>query len=1054
MVTYLLSLLLEAMVWDGAFCSLGEGRRQWQQPSTPEPFNQSQSFLHGTFPPGFLWGTGTSAFQTEGASDRDGKGPSIWDHFTHTAPHRGVGGVADTASDSYTQWEEDVEALGYLGMHSYAFSLSWPRLFPDGVATSQPNMVAVEHYGRLLDRLRERGIEPVVTLFHWDLPQVLQEHYGGWKNDTLVGLFDVYAAFCFRTYGGRVRYWITMHNPYLVAVQGYGTGVHAPGETGDSTAPFIVAHNLIRAHAKAWHTYNTHFRPTQKGQVSLVLGSHWMVPHRGQTTPANVELCQQSMEAVLGWFANPIFRDGDYPASMRSTHRGLLPEFTPEEKLWVQGTADFFALSFGPNNLRLGRSLAHYGQMVFPDLRRVLGWVRLEYGDLSVLVAEGGWFSDAAVEREDTVAIYLMKRLINQVLQAIVFDGVRVFGYTAWSLVDGFEWNYGYSVRRGLFYVDFSQANRTRVPKTTAQFYRQVVKDNGFPGNETTREVKGRFPCDFHWGVAASTLQVNFHPYSPQFMDPHLYSWNLTGDGALRPVQGVKLHTRMPQCTDYLAIRGHLGIFESTGASHYRFALNWSLILPHGDLSNVDTEALRYYRCLLTELHKQGLEAMVTLYYPTNRVPLLGLPGPLHGSGGWLNGSTVEAFQSYAALCYRELGPWVSYWITINEPNRLVDAYKSGEEQHLAAHNLLLAHAKVWRLYEREYLSQQGGLVSLALHADWAEPANPFLESHATATQRFLLFELGRFLDPLLGGREGEGKSGMYPPEVRRYLEERARVMGLPGSPLPHFTDREREELRGALGFIALNHFTTRLVSPRPYSPQTAPPKPQQPQPPDHDCLLMSDPTWASSGLGQAVVPWGLRRVLHWVKERYGGGLPVVVTASGVDDQAPLKDLLRQHYIKSYLEEALRARQLDGVNLKGFYIWKLQDRHAPQFGLITSFQHQSQPKASIATYREIIDRSGFPGNNVTSSCRDSNHRTVCSICAHISENKPLLFFASCLLITLAVLVAVIIVIVRRKRTRRRRVGVPVCPVPLGMKCQLWERVALQRVTDRIHVVRR
>lgn len=319
----------------------------------------------------------------------------------------------------------------------------------------------------------------------------------------------------------------------------------------------------------------------------------------------------------------------------------------------------------------------------------------------------------------------------------------------------------------------------------------------------------------------------------------------------------------------------------------------------------------RYYRCFLTELHKQGLEAVVTLYYPTNRVPLLGLPSPLHASGGWLNQSTVEAFQRYAALCYRELGPWVSYWITINEPNRLVDAYKIGEEQHLAAHNLLLAHARAFRLYEREYLSQQGGLVSLALHADWVEPANPFLESHATAAQRFLLFELGRFLDPLLGGREGEGKSGRYPPEVRRYLEERARVMGLPGSPLPHFTAREKEELGGALGFIALNHFTTRLVSPRPQSPQTAPPNPQQP--PDHGCLLMSDHTWASSGLEQAVVPWGLRRVLRWVKERYGGALPVVVTASGVDDQAPVNDLLRQHYIRNYLQEALKGEPLSNL---------------------------------------------------------------------------------------------------------------------------------------------
>ncbi|XP_010895756.2 beta-klotho [Esox lucius] len=1051
----LFSLLLTAMAWDWALCSLGEGRRQWYQPPTSEPFKQNQSFLHGTFLPGFLWGTGTSAFQTEGAWDRDGKGPSIWDHFTHSAADHGDGGAADMASESYVHWEEDIEALGYLGVRSYAFSLSWPRIFPNGSAVGQPNVAAVEHYGRLIDRLLERGIEPLVTLFHWDLPQALQEHYGGWRNEALVGLFDAYATFCFRTYGDRVRHWITIHNPYLVSVQGYGTGVHAPGETGDPSTPFTVAHNLIRAHAKVWHTYDTHFRPTQKGQVSLVLGSHWMEPQKGQATSANVELCQQSIEAVLGWFANPIFGEGDYPASMKSTHKGLMPEFTPEEKLWVRGTADFFSLSFGPNNLRLGHILARYGQLVFPDLRRLLGWVRLEYGDLPVLVAEVGWFSDAAVETEDTIAVYLMKRFINQVLQATVFDGVRVFGYTAWSLVDGFEWDYGYGVRRGLFYVDFDQgSNRTRFPKTTAQFYRQVVKDNGFPSDETTPEVKGHFPCDFHWGVADSTVQVHFHPNSPQFMDPHLYIWNLTGDGALHPIQGVKLHTKGAQCTDYLAIRGQLGLFASVGASQYRFALNWSLILPNGDLSRVDTEALRYYRCLLTELRKKGLEAMVTLYHPTHRAPWLGLPGPLHNSGGWLNRSTVDAYQSYVTLCYRELGPWVNYWITINEPNRLVDAYKGGGEQHMAAHHLLLAHARAWSLYDREYLSLQGGLVSLSLHADWAEPANPFLESHAFATQRFLLFELGRFLDPILGGREAGGESGDYPTELRRYLEERARVAGLPGSPLPRFTDQERQELRGALGFIALNHFTTRLVSPRPHSSETDPADPHELQPPDHDCLLMSDPTWDFSGLGQAVVPWGLRRVLRWVKDRYGGSLPVIVTASGVDDQASTDDLLRQHYIRSYLQEALKARQLDGVNLKGFYVYKLQDRDTPRFGLFTSSQHQSRPKSSIAVYRKILDQSGFPGNNVTSYCRVRNLRMTCTICAQMSENKPLLFFAGCLVLTFTMLVAVITVAVRRKSGARGRVGAPVCPFPLGMKSQPWERVTLQCVTDRTSVARR
>ncbi|XP_029369159.1 beta-klotho [Echeneis naucrates] len=993
--------------WDKAACSFGEGRKIWQEPK-PDPIINGQSFLHDTFPSGFLWSSGTSAFQTEGAWDQEGKGPSIWDHFIHSSVNANSSArTANVASDSYTRWEEDVEALELLGVRSYSFSLSWPRLFPDGHAGSQPNAAAVDHYSRLIERLLQSKIEPIVTIHHWDLPQVLQENYGGWKNHTLVGLFEEYAAFCFRTFGGRVRYWLTMHNPYLVAVHGYGTGLHAPGERGGPSGSLIVAHNLIRAHAKAWHTYNTHFRPTQKGKVSIALGTHWVEPRRGQATADNIELCQKSIEAVLGWFAHPIFSDGDYPVSLKTKHGATMPIFTPEEKLWVQKTADFFSLSFGPNNLRLGQNLIQYGQTVTPDLRRVLSWIKLEYGNPRVLVAEGGWFSEASVGREDTVAIYLMKSFINQVLQAIKFDGVQVFGYSAWSLVDAFEWNYGYAVRRGLFYIDFSQQNRTRAPKTSAQYYQRIIADNGFLSDETFGEVKGRFPCDFHWGVADSTLQ---------FTDPRVYSWNLTGDGSLRPVPGVKLHTRPAQCTDYLAIHGHLHLLESTGASHYRFALNWSLILPQGDLSHVNTEALRYYHCVLTELKKQNLETVVILYYPTHRAPNLGLPGPLQDSGGWLNNSTVEAFQEYAALCYQQLAYLVQYWITINEPNRLIDVYSNAKEKHEAAHNLLLAHAKAWRLYEREHYSQHGARISLALHADWAEPANPFLDSHTAAAQRFLLFEIGRFLDPLLGTKyEEKHNNGGYPQEIKAYLDERARMMGLPGSALPTFSEIEKKELRGALSFIALNHFTTRLVSPYLHRQAMF----QDKQPPDHDCMILSDPTWPTSSLGQALVPWGLRKILNWVSDRYGGALPIFITASGVDDQAAAEDKLRQYYLRTYLQEGLKARQLDGVNLQGFYLWKLQDRHVPQFGVFMSRQHQSKAKASITVYREIIANRGFPGDDSMQTCSLTELHQPCSVCSWMFKNKAMVVFGGCLLITGLMFAALVIFVIITKRNQTR-----------------------------------
>lgn len=249
----LVSLIFWGFLWNQTVCSPGEGRRIWRQPKSSSVI-KDQSLLQDTFPPGFLWGSGTSAFQTEGAWNQDGKGVSIWDHFIHSSVNNHFPReTADVASDSYNCWEEDVEALEYLGARSYSFSLSWPRLFPDGNSTGEPNGAAVDHYNRLIERLLDKKIEPIVTLYHWDLPQVFQDQYGGWKNNTLVEHFEQYAAFCFRAFGSRVKYWLTMHNPYLVAVQGYGTGVHAPGEKGGLSSSLLVAHNLIRVSRAELH---------------------------------------------------------------------------------------------------------------------------------------------------------------------------------------------------------------------------------------------------------------------------------------------------------------------------------------------------------------------------------------------------------------------------------------------------------------------------------------------------------------------------------------------------------------------------------------------------------------------------------------------------------------------------------------------------------------------------------------------------------------------------------------------------------------------------------
>ncbi|NXK52382.1 KLOTB protein, partial [Chauna torquata] len=968
----------------------GEGRSVWKKDSNSSPVSERQMFLYDTFPKEFLWGVGTGAFQVEGSWRKDGKGSSIWDHFIH-AEFRDADS-ADVSSDSYILLDKDLSALDFLGVTFYQFSISWSRLFPTGLVAA-PNEKGLQYYNTLIDSLVYRNIDPVVTLYHWDLPLTLQEQYGGWKNESVIDIFNDYATFCFQTFGDRVKYWITIHNPYLVAWHGYGTGIHAPGEKGKITTVYSIGHNLIKAHAKVWHNYKKHFQPYQKGLMSIVLGSHWIEPNRSDDA-LDISKCQQSVERVLGWFAKPIYGDGDYPEELKN-ELSFWPRFTEDEKKYIKGTADFFAFSFGPNNFKPPNTLPKMGQNLSLNLREVLNWIKLEYNSPRILIAENGWFTDSHVKTDDTTAIYMMKNFINKVLQAIKYDNIDVFGYTAWSLLDGFEWQHAYNIRRGLFYVDFKSEKKERIPKSSALYYKQIIQENGFFPRESTPSLQAQFSCDFSWGITESVLKAESVASSPQFCDSNLYLWNVTGDGLLHKVEGVKLKTRPAQCTDFVSIKKQLDLLEKMKVTHYRFALDWSLILPNGDLSVVNRQVLRYYRCVISEVLKLNVQSMVTLYYPTHAY--LGLPGPLLQTGGWLNHSTAYAFQDYADLCFRELGDLVKLWITINEPNRLSDVYnRSSSDTYRAAHNLLIAHAMAWKIYDEQYRSFQYGKVSLSLHSDWAEPANPYFESHAKAANRFLQFEIGWFADPIF-------KTGDYPATMREYIRFKNRK-GLSHSSLPSFTSEEKKLVKGAADFYALNHFTTRFVI---HEPQNG-----SQYEFDRDIQFLQDITCLSSPSRLAVVPWGVRKVLKWIKKTYGD-IDIYITANGIDDQSLDNDELRNYYLGKYVQEVLKAYYIDKVKIRGYYAFKLtEEKSKPRFGFFTS---DSKGKPSIKFYNNLISNNGFPADY--SICDPSNKDKQCSFCLFISQKKPLIFFACCLFSTLILLLTIIIF---HKRKRRKR----------------------------------
>uniref|UniRef100_A0A3Q4B8A4 Uncharacterized protein n=1 Tax=Mola mola TaxID=94237 RepID=A0A3Q4B8A4_MOLML len=874
--------LLTCLAFSAAAAKPSAGLKTWSRFSKL-PYPGDKAFLYDTFPEGFMWAVGTAAYQVEGAFEKDGKGLSIWDTFTRGGNRMATG---DVGSDSYHNFPADIRAIKQLGVSHYRFSLSWSRIFPNGTRGSYNDMGA-NYYRSLLRRLREIRVQPVVTLYHWDLPEQLQQSLGGWSNPELVDIFRDYADFCFQAFGDDVKYWITIDNPFVVARHGYGTGVVAPGIKSDPDLPFRVGHNLLKAHAAAWHLYDRHYRAHQRGKLSMALASHWIKPSR--TRLESLRECQCSLDHVLGWFARPLFVDGDYPPCMKARLGSRLPSFSREEREQVKGTADFFALSHGAAlSFQLINDSLKFGQQEDLDLRMLLYWVNAEYDKPPIFVVQSGWYVLGNTKTEDPKHMYYLKRFIAEALKSIVIDGVNVVGYTAWSLIDGFEWHREYGIRRGLYYVDFNTPDMKREPKTSATFYRNVIQRNGFPELPENRPAQGVFPCGFAWGVSANSIQVDTRP--SQFADPSVYLWNITNNGELLRLEGFSAPPlrRTTRCADYATIRQQVGL-PQVGVNHFHFSLSWSALVPTGNVSHPNTTLLGYYRCFTRQLLQANVMPVVTLWHHTRQHS--SLPAPLNSANKW---EIPEAFADYARLCYRELGAHVKMWITLNEPNDEMVTYQEG-------HQMLRAHALAWNAYNQDFRHTQGGQVGRA------------------CVHLILLLSLNVLIFPVCF------------------------------CSLPVFNEEDRQLVKGTYDFFAFSHFSTKLVTRAMEDSYT------------YTATLevqhMIDTTWIMSP--RPVVPWGLRKALNWV--RLDGDVPVYVMANGVEeDPARFKDSLRVYYLYNYINEALKAYTLDGVNLKGYFAYALSDQRDPGFGLYGHVHEEVIVKASLSNYRNVIQHNGFP----------------------------------------------------------------------------------------------
>ena len=437
------------------------------------------------FPPAFLWGAATAAFQVEGATADGGRGPSIWDVFCATPGKTARGETGEIACDHYHRFRDDVELMRRLNLRAYRFSVSWPRVLPQG--RGDINKQGLSFYDRLVDCLLAAGIEPMVTLYHWDLPAALQMELGGWAHPDLPLIFADYADVLFNTLGDRVHHWVTLNEPWVVVIAGYIHGTHAPG-VKDAGLAYRVAHNLLRAHAHAVARYRA--SPHNRGAIGPALNVLQAFP--ASESPADVAAAERATLEFCGWFGDPLYY-GDYADVLRERFGAALPEFTAEDARLLTRSMDFFGLNYyfshvirhapgaGPLEIEVvPQPQIPHTTMSWPvtpgGLCPLLHWLSRRYAGLPIYITENGAAfpdqADASGFVNDQPRIAYLRDHVRAVGQALA-EGVDVRGYFVWSLMDNLEWTLGFSQRFGLVRCDSETSQRTI--KASGHWYSELI---------------------------------------------------------------------------------------------------------------------------------------------------------------------------------------------------------------------------------------------------------------------------------------------------------------------------------------------------------------------------------------------------------------------------------------------------------------------------------------------------------------------------------------------------------------------------------------------------
>jgi beta-glucosidase len=445
-----------------------------------------------TFPDCFLWGVATSAYQIEGAVEADGRGRSIWDTFSHEPGRILHGDTGDVAADHYHRLEEDLDLLAQLRIQAYRFSIAWPRAQPDGKGALNPR--GLDFYRRVLDGLATRGIEPMVTLYHWDLPQALDDE-GGWLNRDTASRFADYAALIVQELGGLVERWVTLNEPWCSAFLGYYEGRFAPGHTSYDEA-YSAVHHLLLSHGLGLNAIRA---ASGKAEVGITCNLADIAPAAaGDTEAARAADMEENR-----LFLDPVFK-GEYPHDA--------PDLVRDERLvrdgdlaLISAPLDFFGLNYyirelvardphepnrGWRRVPPSGELTSKGDGIAPDgLTKVLLRLHEDYApNTPIYITESGAPYNDYIDPEGRVndperIEYLAEHF--RAAKTAIDAGVDLRGYFVWSLLDNFEWDSGYAMRFGLVFVEYS--TQRRIPKASALWYSDVIKANGVPAEPEPR---------------------------------------------------------------------------------------------------------------------------------------------------------------------------------------------------------------------------------------------------------------------------------------------------------------------------------------------------------------------------------------------------------------------------------------------------------------------------------------------------------------------------------------------------------------------------------------